>query len=104
VIGRLKYMRVFGEAWPDEASVQLLVAQIPWGHNIRILDCVKASEDRIWYAMTIQHGWSSDVLVRQIESRRLHRQGKAVANFDRTLPAPQSDLGLLDFEPPPPAP
>jgi len=33
-----------------------------------------------------------NVLVHQIESGRLHRQGKAVANFDRTLPAPQSDL------------
>ena len=41
-------MRALGEGWPDEAIVQQLVAQIPWGHNVRILDCVKASEDRIW--------------------------------------------------------
>jgi predicted nuclease of restriction endonuclease-like (RecB) superfamily len=40
----------------------------------------------------MQHGWSRNVLVLQIESGRLRRQGKAVANFDRTLPAPQSDL------------
>jgi len=86
-------MRAFGEAWPDEAIVQQLVAQIPWGHNVRILDLVKAPEDRIWYARaTIQHGWSRNVIVHQIESGRLQRQGKAVANFDRTLPAPQSDL------------
>jgi hypothetical protein len=32
------------------------------------------------------------VLVHQIEAGRMHRQGKAVANFERTLPAPQSDL------------
>src|SRR6266851_857388 len=31
----LKYMRAFAEAWPDEAIVQQLVAQIPWGHNVR---------------------------------------------------------------------
>jgi len=30
----IKYMRAFGEAWPDEAIVQQLVAQIPWGHNV----------------------------------------------------------------------
>ncbi len=73
--------------------MQQLVAQIPWGHNVRILDRVKAPEDRIWYAKaTIQQGWSRNVLVHQVESGRLHRQGKAVANFDRTLPAPQSDL------------
>jgi len=40
----------------------------------------------------MQHGWSRNVLVLQIESGRLQRQGKAVANFDRTLPEPQSDL------------
>lgn len=34
----LKYMRSFAEAWPEEAIVQQLVAQIPWGHNLRILD------------------------------------------------------------------
>jgi predicted nuclease of restriction endonuclease-like (RecB) superfamily len=51
----LKYMRAFGEAWPDEAIVQQLVARIPWGHNVRILDLVKAPEDHIWYARaTIQ--------------------------------------------------
>jgi predicted nuclease of restriction endonuclease-like (RecB) superfamily len=36
----LKYMRAFGEAYPDRAFVQRLVAQIPWGHNVRILDLV----------------------------------------------------------------
>jgi predicted nuclease of restriction endonuclease-like (RecB) superfamily len=41
---------------------------------------------------TIQHGWSRNALVHQTESGRLHRQGKAVANFNRPLPAPQSDL------------
>jgi predicted nuclease of restriction endonuclease-like (RecB) superfamily len=89
----LKYMRAFAEAWPDEAIVQQVVAQIPWGHNVRILDLVDAPDDRIWYAKaTIQHGWSRNVLVHQIESGRRHRQGKAVANFDRTLPSPQSEL------------
>ena len=56
------------------------------GHKVRILDRVKAPEDRIWYAIaTIQHGWSR-------ASGRPRRQGKAVANFarrlPRTLPAP----------------
>jgi predicted nuclease of restriction endonuclease-like (RecB) superfamily len=89
----LKYMRAFAEAWPDEVIVQQAVAQLPWGHNVRLLDLVKAPEDRMWYIKaSIQHGWSRNVLVHQIESGRRNRQGKAVANFDRTLPAPQSDL------------
>src|ERR1017187_5408814 len=89
----LKYMRAFAEAWPDEAFVQAVLAQITWYHNLAILEKLAAAEDRIWYAKaTIQHGWSRNVLVHQIEAGRRHRQGKAVANFDRTLPSPQSDL------------
>jgi predicted nuclease of restriction endonuclease-like (RecB) superfamily len=89
----LKYMRAFAEAWPEEPIVQAVLAQITWYHNVAILEKLTRSEDRIWYAKaTIQHGWSRNVLVLQIEAGRMHRQGRAVANFDRTLPSPQSDL------------
>ena len=89
----LKYMRAFAEAWPDEPIVQQAVAQIPWGHNVRLLDLVKDPEERLWYArQTILNGWSRNVLVMQIESGLYRRQGKAVTNFQATLPEPQSDL------------
>jgi predicted nuclease of restriction endonuclease-like (RecB) superfamily len=38
------------------------------------------------------HGWSRNVLVHQIESHLLERQGSAVNNFASTLPQPQSEL------------
>ena len=89
----LKYMRGFAEAWPDEQIVQQLVAQIPWGHNVRLLDAVKNPEERQWYVeKTIENGWSRNVLVMQIESNLYKRQGGAITNFERTLPEPQSDL------------
>jgi predicted nuclease of restriction endonuclease-like (RecB) superfamily len=89
----LKYMRAFAEAWPDEEFVQQAVAQIPWGHNVRILDYVKGRRDREWYVRaTLEHGWSRDVLVHQIESGLHKRSGTAITNFERTLPPPQSDL------------
>ncbi|HKC65412.1 MAG TPA: PDDEXK nuclease domain-containing protein [Pyrinomonadaceae bacterium] len=89
----LKYMRALAEAYPDEEFVQQLVAQIPWGHNLRILDAVSDSAEREWYIReTIEHGWSRSVLVHQIESGLYRRQGKALTNFERTLPAPQSEL------------
>ena len=37
----LKYMRAFAEAYPDKEFVQQVVAQLPWGHQVRILDTVK---------------------------------------------------------------
>src|SRR3989442_1600071 len=62
----LKYMRAFAEAYPEEQFVQQVVAQLPWGHNVRILDYVKDPAGREWYVrQTIQHGWSRNVLARQ---------------------------------------
>ena len=73
--------------------MQQVVAQIPWGHNIRILDHVQGAAERQWYIrQTIQNGWSRNILVHQIESGLYRRQGKALTNFTRTLPAAQSEL------------
>jgi predicted nuclease of restriction endonuclease-like (RecB) superfamily len=89
----LKYMRALAEAYPDEQFVQQVVAQIPWGHNVRILDYVKDPTAREWYIrQTFENGWSRNVLVHQIQTGLFERQGKAVTNFARTLPSPQSDL------------
>ena len=89
----LKYMRAFAEAWPEEEFVQAVLAQITWYHNVALIEKLQNQEDRIWYARaTVQHGWSRNVMVHQIESRLAERQGRAVTNFNRALPLPQSDL------------
>jgi len=89
----LKYMRAFAEAWPDEPMVQQVVAQIPWGHNVRLLDQLNTPEARLWYArQAIEYGWSRNVLELHISTRLYERQGQAATNFERSLPAPQSDL------------
>jgi predicted nuclease of restriction endonuclease-like (RecB) superfamily len=89
----LKYMRRFADIWPDAEFVQQVAAQLPWFHNCVLLDKVANSDERVWYARAaIQHGWSRSVLVHQIESALHSRQGKAITNFDRALPRPQSDL------------
>ena len=89
----LKYMQQFAAAWPDEQTVQQVVAQIPWGHNIILLQSLKDPAQREWYAQAaIQHGWSRNVLIHQIDSHLKERQGQATTNFDRALPAAQSEL------------
>jgi predicted nuclease of restriction endonuclease-like (RecB) superfamily len=89
----LKYMRAFAEAHPDRAFVQQVVARLPWGHVVRLLENVKDAARREWYArQAIEHGWSRNVLVHQIESNLYERQGKALTNFSRTLPALHSEL------------
>jgi predicted nuclease of restriction endonuclease-like (RecB) superfamily len=89
----LKYMRSFAETYPDEQFVQEVLAQITWYHNIALMEKLKSSEQRLWYArQTIEQGWSRNVLVHQIETGLYRRQGKADTNFSRTLPNPQSEL------------
>ena len=115
----LKYMRAFAEAYPefmqqpaaqiddisivqpavaqnqnsDTLFVQSVVAQIPWAHNLAILDRIKSPQERLFYIKkTLENSWSRNVLIHQIESGLYNRQGKAVSNFNQTLPAPQSDL------------
>jgi len=89
----LKYMRAFAEAWPDFEFVQQVAAQIPWFHNCVLLDKVQDESERAWYiSQTIEHGWSRNILVHQIERRLHERQGRAITNFSRTLSPPQSAL------------
>jgi len=95
------YMRSFAEAWPDGSIVQQLVGQLPWGHNILLLTKVKKPEHRQWYAQaTIANGWSRAVLRMQVDTHAHRRQGKAVTNFKRTLPAERSDLAQQTLKDP----
>jgi predicted nuclease of restriction endonuclease-like (RecB) superfamily len=98
----LKYMRALAAAWPDEAVVQQAVAQLPWGHNLRLLDKVKDPHEREWYIKAcVEHGWSRAVLEAQIDTGLFRRQGQARTNFDRTLPsAPQSELAQQSLKDP----
>ena len=77
------------------------MAEIPWGHNVWLLEKVKSPLLRLWYARkTVEHGWSRATLTHQIESGLHQRAGKAVTNFQQTLPAPQSDLAQQTIKDP----
>jgi len=97
----LKYMRAFAEAWSDEQIVQQAVAQLPWGHNVRLLDRIDGHAERLWYVrQAIEHGWSRAILEAQIETRVHERAGKALTNFKATLPPPHSDLAQQTLKDP----
>jgi predicted nuclease of restriction endonuclease-like (RecB) superfamily len=72
---------------------QRLVAQLPWAHNVLLMQKVKDLSTRCWYMLaTLHEGWSHDVLNLMIDSRAHERQGKAVSNFAEQFPPAQSDL------------
>ncbi len=102
-IRNLKYMAKFAATYPDRQFVQTVSAQIPWSHNVAILDKVKDSDQRIWYIKkTAENGWSHSVLIHQIESCLYERQAIAekVSNFELRLPSPQSELAVQTMKDP----
>ncbi len=87
------YVRLFAQTYPEPEFVQQVAAQLPWFHNCIILDKLKTSELRDQYARAaFEFGWSRSILEMQIESNWHTRTGKAVTNFERTLPPATSDL------------
>ncbi len=97
----LKYMRAFAEAWPDAEFVQAVLAQLPWYHQLALLDKLKTEAERRWYvAKSLEHNWSRNVLVMQIETRLFERSGTAITNFEDRLPKPQSDLARESLKDP----
>ncbi len=97
----LKYMRAFAEAWPEAEFVQEVLAQLPWYHQLTLLDKLETREERVWYAAkAIEHGWSRNVMWHHISTRLLQREGKAVTNFAQRLPSPDSELSQQTLKDP----
>jgi predicted nuclease of restriction endonuclease-like (RecB) superfamily len=72
---------------------QSAFAQIPWAHNVLLLQKVKDAATRLWYAhQTLEQGWSRDTLAAMIRSGAHDRQGAAITNFTRRLPEAQSAM------------
>jgi predicted nuclease of restriction endonuclease-like (RecB) superfamily len=98
----IKQWYLFYSNWPqavanlENENIKQAVSQltqIPWGHNRTIISKSKDTKEALFYVnKTIKNGWSRSVLVHQIESKLYERSGKAISNFETTLPKTQSDL------------
>ena len=85
----------------EQDSPAQAVRELPWGHNVDLIQKVKSSDERLWYAhMARKHGWSRAVLTMQLETGLHKRQGKAVSNFEHTLPPGDSDLAAQTLKDP----
>lgn len=73
--------------------MQQLVAQVPWGHNIILMEKIKDKEIRkIYIEGILKNGWGRNMLSIQIDSEYHLRIGASNNNFKNTLPALDSDL------------
>ena len=89
----IRSMRLFYEEYADDENWQQLVAKLPWGHNLLLIEKIKDKNTRKIYAENaIKNGWSRNVLALQIESKFHQRIGKSNNNFSFLLPPNDSDL------------
>lgn len=87
-VRNLKYMRAFYNEYKDDSEFVQLVAQLPWKHNITLMQKIKDKNIRRWYmGKCLEEGWSDSVLVYQIDTDLYNRQEKATKhnNFNLTL-------------------
>lgn len=100
-VSNLKFMRMFALQCSREQIGQQPVNQLPWGHIIVLMTRVDNPDERLIYAkMTVENGWSRSVLVHQIELQTAQRVGKALTNFERTIPEPDSELAIQTLKDP----
>ncbi len=84
-----------------DEKVQQLVGQLPWGHNVVIINRIKNPSEAVFYVTeAIKNSWSRNVLIHQIESNLYMRKKKITSNFEATLPKPQSDLARQTLKDP----
>ena len=89
----IRSMRLFYEEYADDENWQQLVAKLPWGHNLLLIEKIKDKNIRKIYAENaIKNGWSRNVLALQIDSEFHKRIGKSDNNFSFLLPPKDSDL------------
>ena len=88
-----KWFEFYSKSEIEPEKIQQLVGQIPWGQNVVIISKSKSIEEAVFYSnKTIENNWSRSVLIHQIELDFYSRKGKAITNFEATLPTPHSEL------------
>ena len=87
-VRNLKYMKSFYNEYKNDEEFVQLVAQLPWKHNITLMQKVKDKEIRKWYmSKCLEEGWSDSILIYQIDTDLYNRQVRAIKhnNFHLTL-------------------
>ena len=71
-----------------------MLLSIPWDHHRRIIDKCKADMNKALFFLrkTWENNWGRDALLNWLDTDLYERDGKAVTNFQSTLPAVQSNL------------
>jgi len=82
-------MRKFYQTYSFSAILQQLVAELPWGHNLLIMNKINTPKQAEYYIRaSINYGWSRNVLLNQIKADAYTHalSENKTTNFQETLP------------------
>src|ERR1035437_3289030 len=89
----LHAMALFATEYSEEEIVQPRLDNLGWASHMILMQNCKDKDTRFWYMERASaNGWSKRDLEAHIHTQLHLRQGKALNNFENTLPAPQSDM------------
>lgn len=70
-----------------------LMYKVPWRHHVEIISKCKDVDEAIFYLNeTVKNNWSRSALEDVISAKRYEKMGKALTNFQNTLPETQGNL------------
>ena len=73
-VRNLKYMKSFYNEYKDDEEFVQLVAQLPWKHNITLMQKVKDKEIRKWYMnRCLEDDQSDSILIYQIDTNSIEK-------------------------------
>jgi len=82
--------RFYEHYYQADTKLLQLVAVLPWGHNLLLLDKIKLPDAVMYYAnQTLEKGWSRDLLLNAIKMDSYNQAQRQIKtnNFSQTLPA-----------------
>lgn len=89
-----RFFRLYDDLSRNLPQVVEELCSVPWGHHRYIIDkCSATPEKALFYVpQTVENGWSRAMLLNFLDTDLYERQGKAITNFQQTLPVLTSDL------------
>ncbi len=93
----LWYMRnLYDQYSKSTVILQPMVAEIPWTHNIIIIEKCKDEHERLFYIhQTKEYRWSKTLLINAIEAQNYQRMLINQTNFSQTLPVQTAGMASL---------
>ena len=86
---------------PQTADDFKLLFLIPWDHHRRIIDKCKDDMDKALFFVrkTWENNWGRDALLNWLDTDLYERDGKAITNFQATLPAVATKFLCVSHQP-----